>query len=305
MSHILVSGSIAYDYIMNFDDQFGKYILPDKTHSLSVNFNIQELRYHDGGAGHNIAFNLALLGEKSLLMWAVWSEYEAPEWNRDAIDWTYTHVSQGLRTPSAHIITDAWNNQITAFYPGASIESGQTSVDAIEEDVLIAIVSPHAPTTMLKHLQECHVAGIPVVFDPGQPLSAFSKEQIHEALTYCNALVVNEYEYELLYTMAEMSPEEVNSLAETVIITRGKHGAKMIWADGVVEVPALHVEKVVDPTGAGDAFRAGLLWSWKHGPHVGHFTKEGMELWTKLAALCIQKHGTQEHTIENKDTFIG
>ncbi len=221
MKKIVVSGSIAYDVIMNFHDAFGKYILPEHTKSISVCFNVQSLVKHAGGAGHNISYNLALLGEKSLLLGAVGEDFLPSAWNEEYIDYRYTHVSQGLLTPSAHIITDEANNQITAFYPGASIESGQQSVHTITEDVSYAIVAPNAPATMVKHLKECAEKNIPVIFDPGQPLTAFSKEELHEALTASTYLIVNAYEKDLLCKLAEIEEASLLNRVEAYIVTDG------------------------------------------------------------------------------------
>ena len=288
---ILVSGSIANDYIMNFHDQFGKYILPDHTDKLSVNFNINELQSHSWWAWHNIAYNLGLLWEKALLLGAVWKEFVATDWQKKHIDYRYTYVSETLGTPSAHIITDEHNNQITAFYPWASAESGQQSVHDVTEEVAIGIVWPNNPLTMLQHLKECKERWIPVIFDPGQPLSAFNKEQLHTALTNATYLIVNEYELALLCKLAELEEKQLLNYVESYIVTLWAEWSCFTSKDDSFTVDALLVEHVVDPTGAGDSFRAWVLWSLKH----NKWRKYGMELWSKLASECIQFHGTQHH----------
>ena len=293
MSHILVSGSIAYDVIMNFHDQFGKYILPDQTKSISVCFNVQELSNHDGWAGHNIAYNLGLLWEKALLLGAVGSDFVASEFNEKHIDYRYTYTSAWLLTPSAHIITDDENNQITAFYPGASIESGQQSVHNVKEAVKIAIVAPNAPSTMLKHLKECETLNIPVIFDPGQPLTAFSKEQLHEALTASNYLIVNEYEKNLLCSLADIDEASLLNRVEAYIVTLGAQWSTFVSSEETFTVPAYAPANVKDPTGAGDAFRAGVLWSL----FEDKGWKAGMEMGSQLAWNCVQEYGTQNHQL--------
>lgn len=293
MWKILVSGSIAYDYIMDFPDQFGKYILPDKTDKLSVNFNINKLEKRNGWAGHNIAYNLWLLGEKALLMWAVGEDFEASEKNKNMIDYRYAHISKSLGTPSAYIITDMENNQITAFYPWASVESGQQSIKEVKEQIVYAIISPNNPATMLKHLLECKELWIPVIFDPGQPLSAFTKEQLHRALQATTSLIVNEYELNLLCKLAEVWDYELLHFVENYIVTLGAEWSTFIGKDETFTIPSVPVEKVLDPTGAGDAYRAWVLWALKY----NKWRKEGMEMWSKLASACVQKYGTQEHEI--------
>ena len=297
MSSILVSGSIAYDVIMNFHDKFGNYILPDQTKSISVSFNIQKLSRHDGGAGHNISYNLGLLWEKSLLLGAVGNDFSASEFNEKYIDYRYTHVSPWLLTPSAHIITDDANNQITAFYPGASIESGQQSIYDVEEGVKIAIVAPNAPSTMVKHLKECAELNIPVIFDPGQPLTAFSKTELHEALTAANYLIVNEYEKTLLLKMAEIDEESLLNRVEAYIVTLGSEGSRFVSSEKSFELPAYAAANVKDPTGAGDAFRAGVLRALYH----DKWWKEWMEKGSQLAWNCVQEYGTQNHTLLSED----
>lgn len=290
MKKILVSGSIANDYIMNFHDEFGKYILPEKTHQLSVNFNINELHAHAGGAGQNICYNLALLEQESVLLWAVWSEWSASNFCSQWVDYTHTVVSDTLHTAVANIMTDDKNNQITAFYPGAILESGTQSVP--EWAYSYAIVSPNLPDTMVMHVKQCADAWIPVFFDPGQPLPAFSKEQLLETLWYANYLILNEYEHDLLLKMTDLQSEQLLDHVEAYIVTLGGEWSRYISTDETFDVPAVPVEWVLDPTGAGDAFRAGLLYAL----HNDIWRKTGMELWSKLAAACIQMHGTQRHT---------
>lgn len=291
MKHILASGSIAHDYIMNFHDQFGNYIMPEKTHSLSVNFNIQELQRHEWGAAHNIAYNLALLDEKALCVWAVGKWFVTTPFNQKNIDYTYTITSPWLWTPSAHIITDEKNNQITAFYPGALIESGQQSLLDVKEELSIAIMAPNMPTTMVKHLQECKELGVPVIFDPWQPLSAFTKEQILVSLEAATYLICNEYELALLCKMAEISQDDLLQYVDAYIETLGAQWARYNSKDETFVVPTQKVDNVVDPTWAGDAFRAWILWAL----HNDKSWKEGMEKWTELACACIQQYGTQNH----------
>lgn len=298
MSHILVSGSIAYDYIMDFTDEFGKYILPDRTDKLSVCFNINTLERRAGWAWHNIAYNLALLWEKALLMWAVGEDFQASEKNKNTIDYRYTHISRSLGTPSAHIITDMENNQITAFYPGASVESWQQSVRDVKEEIACMIVSPNNPATMIKHLIECKELDVPVIFDPGQPLSAFSKEQLHQALEATSYLIVNEYELNLLCKMAEIEEYDLLEYVENYIVTLWAQWSKFVSKSEDFVVSAIPVERVADPTGAGDAFRAWVLRAFKN----KKTWKEGMEIGSKLASACVQKYGTQEHEINQKNS---
>ncbi len=291
---ILVSGSIANDYIMNFHDEFGNYILPEKTHQLSVNFNINELHAHAGGAGQNICYNLGLLEQKSTLLWAVWQERRASEFNQQWIDYTHTIVSETYHTAVANIMTDDKNNQITAFYPGAIFESWQAHIADVEGEIAIAIVSPNAPDTMAQHVRECKELDIPVIFDPGQPLSAYSKELLVQTLVSATYLIVNEYELELLCKIAEIQESDLLDYVQAYIVTLWGAWSRYVSAQESFTVSAeqLWDDMVLDPTGAGDAYRAGILHAYLHWDDW----RSGMELGSKLAAACIQMHGTQRHS---------
>lgn len=291
---LLVSWSIAYDYIMNFPDVFSRYILPDHLDKLSVNFNIDRLHRQVWWAGHNIAYNLALLWEKALLMGAVWSDFSAPSFHTDHIDYRYTRVSKSFWTPSAHIITDEANNQITAFYPWASYEATQQFVRDVQEHISLAIVSPNNPVAMLQHLLECKELGIRVIFDPGQPLSAFNRIQLRQALEACTYLIVNEYELWLLCRLAELSEDDLLDYVDAYVVTLGEHGSRYVDRASSFVVDAVATDVVVDPTGAGDAFRAGVL-RWLYYDKDWRFA---MSLGSVMAHYCIQHHGTQEHKME-------
>lgn len=293
MSQILVSGSIAYDYIMNFGDEFGKYILPEKTYELSVSFNIDSLEKHDGGAWHNISYNLWLLEQESILLWAVGKDFTPSEFNKKWINYDYTSVSEKYLTAVANIINDQESNQITTFYPGAIFESADVTIDQVKEDISIAIVSPNSPVTMQQHVKWCAEKWIPVIFDPGQPLPAFSKEQLRDTLTHANYLMVNEYELDLLCKIAEIQESEILDYVEAYIVTLGSKWSRYTSKTESFEVPAKAIENLVDPTWAWDSYRAWIL----HALHHGLGWKTWMEKWTELAAACIQCSGTQNHTI--------
>lgn len=286
---ILVSGSIANDYIMNFHDQFGRYILPEKTHQLSVSFNISELHAFAGWTGANIAYNLALLDQESVLLGAVGKEFVFADFMQQWVDMQYTVISESLHTAVANIMTDEKNNQITAFYPGAIAESWKQSIPDI--DISYAIVSPNAPETMVMHVQQCAEKRIPVFFDPGQPLPAFSKEQLLTTLEAATYLIVNEYELDLLCIMTDLKEKTLLDYVDAYIVTLGAWWSSYVSKQESFSVDAVFVEYVVDPTWAGDAYRAGLLYALYH----GQWRKAGMELWSQLAAACVQMHGTQRH----------
>lgn len=291
MSRILVSGSIATDVIMNFHDQFGKYVLPEHTNALSVNFNIDHLVRHPWGAGHNIAYNLALLWEEPMLVGAAGYDFLPPATMVDRIDYSGTIFVDELPTAVAHIITDDANNQITAFYPGAILAS--TTQDLPEGDFKRAIISPNHPVTMLRHLEQAVERGMITFFDPGQPLSAFSAEQLRGVLAMGVYLIVNSYEKELFMKLVWLSFAEIVAACAGVIVTEGKDGSTLYTGDEVIHVDAFPIDAVVDPTGCGDAYRGGLL----RGLHHGLSWEDAMVVGSYLWACCAQQEGTMSHVI--------
>ncbi len=289
MSSLLVSGSIATDVIMRFDDLFGKYILPDLTHRLSVNFNIDHLIRHPWGAGHNIAYNLALLGETATLVGAVGEEFTPPPQAAGKIDYSGTMTVPWLSTATATIMTDAWMNQITSFYPGAI--GASTTQDLPEGDYKRAIISPNHPLTMLRHLEQAVSRGMITFFDPGQPLSAFSQDQLRWVLQQWVYLIVNEYERDLFQQIADVSFEVMIDAFAWVIVTLGAEWSAFFQEWLMIHVPAFPIPTVVDPTWCGDAYRWGLL----RGLHHGLDREHAMMIGSYMASLCIQEEGTMEH----------
>lgn len=289
MSRILISWSIATDVIMNFHDQFGKYILPDHTNSLSICFNIDHLVRHPWGAGYNIAYNLALLWETPTLVSVVGYDFVPPQGLAEKIDYSAVLVDMTLPTAVAHIITDDTNNQITAFYSGAIAAS--TTQDLPEGDFGWAMISPNHPLTMLRHLEQAVRAGMVTFFDPGQPLSAFSREQLRWVMEQWVYLIVNEYEKALFMSIAQVTFAEMISAFAGVLVTQGENWSTLYLGDELIHVDAFPVEQIIDPTGAGDAYRWGLLWGLRHELDRPH----AMQIGSYMASLCIQHEWTMEH----------
>lgn len=267
--NILICGSLAYDTIMVFQDQFKNHILPDKIHKLSVAFYVPEMRREFGGTAGNIAYNLQLLEGNPLIMATVGQDF-APY-----ADWLAQHklnaqhikvINQSF-TAQAFITTDTEDNQITAFHPGAMVESHQNSVKDAKE-VSLAIIAPDGRDGMFQHAKECHEAGIPFMFDPGQGLPMFNGEELLHFIEMADYLAVNDYESQVIQDKTDLSLAELASKVKALIVTLGGSGSQ-IYADGqLFEIPCVIADKVVDPTGCGDAYRAGLLygivrgWDW-------------------------------------------
>ena len=265
----LICGSLAYDTIMVFQDQFKNHILPDQIHKLSVAFYVPEMRREFGGTAGNIAYNLQLLEGKPLMMATVGEDFSPyAKWlNQNNLNATHIKEIANSFTAQAFITTDIDDNQITAFHPGAMVESHQNSVkDA--KDVTLAIIAPDGRDGMFAHAKECFDAGIPFMFDPGQGLPMFNGEELLHFIEMATYLAVNDYEAQVLQDKTGLSLEQLAAKVTALIVTFGGSGSH-IYADGQrFEIPCVNADKLVDPTGCGDAYRAGLLygiangWDW-------------------------------------------
>ena len=266
---ILICGSLAYDTIMVFQDQFKNHILPDKIHALSVAFYVPELRREFGGTAGNIAYNLQLLDDNPLIMATVGDDFSPySSWlKQNGLADTHIKLIPNSYTAQAFITTDTDDNQITAFHPGAMVESHQNSVKDANQ-VKLAIIAPDGREGMFQHARECHEAGIPFMFDPGQGLPMFNGEELLHFIEMADYLAVNDYESQIIQDKTGLTLSELAAKVKALIVTLGGNGSH-IYADGQrFDIPSVKAEKIVDPTGCGDAYRAGLLygisrgWDW-------------------------------------------
>ena len=289
---ILICGSIAYDTIMVFQDQFKNHILPDKIHKLSVAFFVPEMRREFGGTAGNIAYNLQLLEGEPLIMATVgddFSPYQA--WlEKNKLSSQHIKTVTNTFTAQAFITTDTDDNQITAFHPGAMLESHQNSVNDAKK-IQLAIIAPDGRDGMFQHAKECFDAGIPFMFDPGQGLPMFNGEELLHFIEMADYLAVNDYESQVIQDKTGLNLEQLASKVKALIVTLGGEGSH-IYADGQRhEIPCVRADKVVDPTGCGDAYRAGLLygivrgWDWKTCGRLA----------STMGAIKIASRGGQNH----------
>lgn len=263
---VLICGSLAYDTIMVFPDQFKNHILPDKVHILNVSFLVPRMRREFGGCAGNIAYNLHLLGGKPLPMATVGQDFGPYRAHFEALGIPLDCVKElpESYTPQAFITTDHDNNQITAFHPGAMGESHQNHVRDVE-GVTLGIVAPDGREGMLQNAREFHEAGIPFIFDPGQAMPLFSGEEFRTFVEQADYVITNDYESNLLQERTGWSEREIASKVKAFIVTRGPKGCD-IFHDGIsVNVPPAKEEAVVDPTGCGDAWRGALLYGLEQG----------------------------------------
>jgi adenosine kinase len=290
--HILICGSLAYDTIMVFQDQFKNHILPDKIHKLSVAFYVPEMRREFGGTAGNIAYNLQLLEGNPLIMATVGQDF-APyaDWlSQNKLNQQHIKTIHSSFTAQAFITTDTEDNQITAFHPGAMVDSHQNSVKDTKQ-VSLAIIAPDGRDGMFQHARECAEAGIPFMFDPGQGLPMFNGEELLHFIDMADYLAVNDYESQVIQDKTGLNLEQLAAKVKALIVTLGASGSQ-IYADGqLFEIPCVSADKIVDPTGCGDAYRAGLLygivrgWDW---PTCGRLA-------STMGAIKIASRGGQNH----------
>jgi len=295
----LICGSFAFDTIMVFPDQFKNHILPDKVHILNVSFLVPQMRREFGGCAGNIAYNLKLLGGKGLPMGTVGRDFDPyAQWiDQCGISRQYLLVIDDSYTAQAFITTDMDANQITAFHPGAMGQSHLNRVPT-SEGVSIGIISPDGREGMIEHAAQFCSAGIPFIFDPGQGLPMFDGAQLTAFIEQATWVTVNDYECEMLQERTGLTPHDIAERVEALIVTLGANGSHIYTKQKRIEVPAAKIAAAVDPTGCGDAYRAGLLY--------GLMNNMEWETTGRIAALMgaikIEHHGTQNHKFE-RDEF--
>lgn len=289
---VMVCGSLAYDTVMVFDGRFKDHILPDRVHMLSVSFLVPQMRRNYGGCAGNIAFSLKPLGVASHALATVGDDFDAYEtWmRRHGLSLDYVRRIPGTYTAQAFITTDLDDNQITAFHPGAMQHSGEIEVPT-DAGITLGLVGPDSRAAMLKHAAEFAAAGIPFIFDVGQGLPLFGGAELKTFIDQSTWMIVNDYEAELVQERTGYQPAEIAGRCRAYIVTRGAAGST-VYADGqAIEIPAVPAERVVDPTGCGDAYRAGIIYGLERGldwPTTGRVA-------SLLGSIKIAHHGTQSH----------
>ena len=303
----LICGSLAYDTIMVFQDQFKKHILPDQVHILNVSFLVPNMRREFGGCAGNIAYNLKLLGDDPIPMATVGQDF-APyreHLTRFGIRLDQVREFPEQFTPQCFITTDLDNNQITAFHPGAMSSAHENHVRDIP-DYSFGIVAPDGREAMLQHVDEFAARGVPFIFDPGQAMPLFNGDEFRSMIEKSTYVIVNDYESQLLQQRTGWSADEIASKVTAYIITQGPRGSLIHVGGEIITVPPARERKVVDPTGCGDAYRAGLIfgimknYDWKT---IGNMA-------SLMGALKVEHPGTQnqyftydQFAAEFKDQF--
>jgi adenosine kinase len=289
----LICGSVAYDNIMVFEDSFKNHILPDKIHILNVAFLVPQLRREFGGCAANIAYNLRLLGDNPLPMATVGQDFGPyREWlERKHIHTGHIRVLDGVFTAQAFITTDLDDNQITAFHPGA-MNFAELNKISDATGVKLGMVSPDGRTGMIEHAAQFAAADIPFVFDPGQGLPMFDGKDLRRFVEQATWVTVNDYEWQLLKDRTGWDVADVMKHVKALIVTRGAEGSIIYTANEELQIPTAKPSAVEDPTGCGDAFRAGLLY----GLHRELDWETTGRIASLMGALKIECHGTQNHS---------
>ncbi len=289
---IVITGSIAYDYLMSFPGRFTEHLLPDHLEKVSLSFLVDSMDKRRGGCAPNIAYTLALLGETPFLMGTAGEDFgEYRQWLQAAgVDTSLVKEVPGKFTASFFCSTDRDNNQIASFYTGAMANAGELSFRLVP-DVDLTIISPNDPGAMLQYADECRTLGIQYIFDPGQQCARMSGEELADGLAGAAIVISNDYEFEILRQKTGLSEAALLRDARALVVTRGEQGSTIVTRDGRHDVPSVPPHRIVDPTGVGDAFRAGFL----KGMALGASLEVAARMGSVAGTYALEHLGGQSH----------
>jgi adenosine kinase len=291
---IIISGSLAYDRIMDFPGYFSQHILPDKIHVLNVCFQVNGVREKFGGTAGNIAYSLALMGETPLVSASVGGHdyHRYFLWlGKNGISTEQIRIIEDEFTASAYITTDQADNQITGFHPGAMKYTSGLDFDTLNPEETLCIVSPGNLDDMINYPRLCKEKGIDYIFDPGQSLPMLNGEDLIEAASGCSVLICNDYELDLIIKKTGLAKEALLERTGTLITTLGDLGSKVNTTHGEISIPLVKAKQVLDPTGAGDSYRGGLVTGLVQGLEIEHCARMG----SVCASFAVECYGTQEY----------
>jgi adenosine kinase len=296
---IVITGSIAYDYLMSFPGSFAEQIIPEQLTRLSLSFLVDDMQKRRGGVSPNIAYTLALLGERPYIFGTAGQDFaDYRQWLDDAgVDTSLIAVTPNKFTASFFCSTDVNNCQIASFYTGAMADDAELSIKSLPFRPDIVIVSPTDPRAMLKFAAECRELGVRYIFDPGQQCARATGDELRAGITGADALICNDYEMELIRTKAGLSERDVLANSNAVIVTKGPKGCTIHLKDRDIDVAAAPETSVADPTGVGDAFRGGLL----KGLSQGLDWEASAKLGSVAATYSLECVGGQSHTFSLAD----
>ncbi len=297
--HIIVCGSLAYDRIMNFPGHFSDHILPDKIHSINVCFQVTGMKEKFGGTAGNIAYALKLMGETPVISAAIGHDYQRYfDWlAKNGLSIENIKIIEDEFTAGAYITTDKADNQITGFNPGAMQFSSAMDFDQFEADKIMLIVSPGNLEDMISYPRVCKAKQIDYIFDPGQSLPMLGAKDLIEAIDGCRILICNDYELEMVMGKTGLGEGELLERAKAIIVTMGEMGSRIYTPDGEIKIPAAKAKQVVDPTGAGDAYRGGLISGLLRGKDI----KESARMGSACASFAVESYGTQSYSFTEEE----
>lgn len=293
---VLCTGSVAVDHIMVYQGRFRDVILPDRIHMLNVAFHVPQLRRSFGGCAANIAFHLRLLGDDPIVLATVGGDdFDAyAAWlDRHGIRRDHIVPLPGEATAGAYITTDLEDNQIIGFHPGAMDRAHEAGLERVREPVEVGIVSPNGKRAMIELARALKTRGTPTVIDPGQGLPLFERDELVELIEGADVYVVNDYEWSLTLSRGALSEEDVLRRVGAVVVTRGEKGSTLRRGRDAADIPPVTAARVVDPTGCGDAYRAGFL----HGLSRGRPLETCARMGSLMGALKVAEQGTQALSI--------
>jgi adenosine kinase len=296
---IVLTGSVAFDYLMFFPGRFKDHILTDRLERLSLSFLVESLIRRPGGIAANVAYTMALLGERPTVMATVgkdFAEYRAALESK-GVDTSGIVTVPELFTASFFVNTDTTNAQIASFYSGAMEKASDLRFADLPRQPGLAMISANDPTAMEKYIDECRQLEIAYVYDPSQQTVRLDGDGLRKGIARCRALFVNDYEFGLIEEKTGLTTNDILQNSQFVVITKGEHGAEIHTEMGLIEIPAVGPRKMVDPTGVGDAFRAGFLTGYLHG--FG-FERCG-QMGSVAAAYCLEAEGPQGHDFDVPD----
>ncbi len=292
---IVLTGSIAFDYLMKFPGYFKDHILPDNLECLSLSFLVESMVREPGGIAPNIAYNLTLFGERPRLFATAGEDFAV---HRDVlegrgVDTSGIKLIEGEFTASFFANTDLANSQIASFYPGAMAAAANLSLHDLEGDPPeLVLISPNDPRAMVRYVAECKESGIPYIYDPSQQIPRLSDDELREGLDGALALFVNKYEFGMVQNRTGLSVDEIREMTQFSVVTLGEEGSLIYQKDKQAQIPVVAPDKIADPTGVGDAFRGGFLSGYAHGWDLELCAQMG----TVAAAYCLEQEGPQGHS---------
>ena len=295
---VVVCGSLAYDNLMEFDGKFGDYILPDQIHILSVAFNVPRLRKEFGGCAGNIAYNLKLLGIEPIITATVGQDFDSyGSWlEKNDISKDAIQIIENMYTAQCFITTDSNNNQLTSFHPGA-MDEGHKNPISLTDNIEMAIIAPDGKQSTIEHAEQLHEQSIPIMYDPGQGLPMFNKDEIEKIIGLSDWIILNEYEANLISEITGKPLKDIVKNLKAAVVTKGNKGSEIFVGDERIIIEPIKATKDLDPTGCGDAYRAGLIYgichqmSWQQSGKIG----------SMMGSIKVASNGTQNHTFNVKE----